>query len=114
MRRTVYCSSDSSVPCMKYFKRMSAADESDAFSIIDDEALARMGYGDHHILGWYQAKPSYYSRLQDQGLSEMMLIDDGIHKFLGYIVGGRLFELEPYDVIACIDDYSPDNDMDLI
>lgn len=95
-----------SVPCIEYYKKMTPEDEADAFSYLDDEALADMGYGDHHIMGWYTAKPKYYSDLQDQGLSEMMLIDDGLHKFLGYVVGNRLFELEPSDIEGSIINYN--------
>ena len=43
---------------------------------------------------------------QGKGLGSMMLIDDGLHKFLGYVVGNRLFELEPYDIEGSIINYT--------
>ena len=109
---SVNCSTSvkaSTVPGMSCYRKMSPAAEKDAFSYLDDEALESMGYGDHHIMGWYEAKPGYYDRLQDQGLSEMMLIDDGTRKFLGYVVGNRLFELEEYDLEGCLDEYSSEH-----
>lgn len=95
-----------SVDCMDYYQRMSPEDETYAFSFLDDQALEDMGYGDHHILGWYEAKPEYKENLGDQGLDAMMLIDDGTRQFLGYVVGDRLFELEPYDIEGSIINYT--------
>lgn len=95
-----------SIDCMDYYQRMSPEEEAYAFSFIDDQALENMGYGDHHILGWYEAKPEYAEALGDQGLDSMMLIDDGTCQFLGYVVGDRLFELEPYDIEGSISDYT--------
>lgn len=92
--------------CMNYYQRMSPEEEANAFSFLDDQALEDMGYGDHHILGWYEAKPKYRADLEDQGLADMMLIDDGLHQFLGYVVGDRLFELEPYDIEGSIINYT--------
>lgn len=106
MRRQIYCSSKSTVPCIEYYDRMSPEDEANAFSFLNEDDLSEMGYGDHHILGWYIAKPEYREALLDQGLDYMMLIDDGIHKFLGYVVGNRLFELEPYDIEGSIINYT--------
>ncbi len=92
--------------CMDYYQRMSPEEEANAFSFLDDQALEDMGYGDHHILGWYEAKPKYRADLEDQGLADMMLIDDGTRQFLGYVVGDRLFELEPYDIEGSIINYT--------
>lgn len=107
MRRVIYSSNSiSDVPCIEYYMKMSPEDEAYMFSIIDDAALERMGYGDHHVVGWYTAKPAYEDDLLDQGLADMMLIDTGDRKFLGYVVGNRLFELEPYDIEGSIINYT--------
>ena len=115
MRRVIYCSAVNNFDaCLQYYQRMKPEDEADALAYINTEALEDMGYGGHTVLGWYEARPGYYDSLANNALQEVMLVTDGRRKFLGYVVNGRLYELEQQDIIDCLMDEDLEEDMDLI
>ena len=87
------------VPEIEYYNRMDPEEEKYAFSFIDDQSLEDMGYGGYHILGWYTIQPEIDDILNGAGeYADVMLIDDGDHQFLGYIVGNRLYEIEKDEI----------------
>lgn len=87
-----------SVPEIQYYEKLSPEEEEEAFSYMNDQDLEEMGYSGYHIIGWYALNPKIDEILSSSEYSETMLVDDGEHKFLGYVVGGRLYELEEDEI----------------